>query len=81
MIFIHFLNTKLKLHALELPGTFSVEYRPPLVPSRGGLRGVSLANLAAALYAKIKDKVATAFAKLFQIIKKESKRKECYSLL
>jgi hypothetical protein len=78
MIFIHFLNTKLKLHALELPGTFSVD---PLVPSRGGLRGVSLANLAAALYAKIKGKAATAFAKLFQIIKKESKRKEYYSLL
>jgi hypothetical protein len=79
MIFIHFLNTKLKLHSVDLQGIFSVEYRPPLVPPQGGLRGVPLANLSAALYAKIKDKAATTLATNFQIMKKDSKRKEFYS--
>jgi hypothetical protein len=54
-------HDELKLPAVELRGIFSAEYRhPPESPLEGGLRGVSLANLAAALYTTIKDKAALA---------------------
>ena len=42
-------RNKLKLPAVELRGIFSVEYTPPLVPPRGGIKGVSLANNVAEL--------------------------------
>jgi hypothetical protein len=60
-------HDELKLLAVELRGIFSAEYRhPPESPLEGGLRGVSLATPAAALYAQVKDTAATALAKHFQ---------------